>query len=419
MNRDLVAKNMLFPFELSAIMFGIVLLVVVLDRQPKIVVENKENELFSIARTIALTVEIALEHERLEALAELNTLLQGGAHISVAGIFVDKGDSFELLAGYPSEGDAELAAGVDPIKFLVASAPFGSRNLNGYIEVGFNREQFASQLQQINLILYIAFIAILILQMIVYRIVQLVRRQQERERKEATAQIIQSSKLATLGEMSTSVAHELNQPLNVIRMAAGNIRRRISKGTSDPEYLNGKLIRVEGQVARAAAIIDHMRMFGRVSLEDPIPIDSRTVVMNALDLTGAQLRMDGIEMVIELAEGGLFILGYAIQMEQVILNLLSNARDAMDGRDIKKITVRVFGGHEDAHIILEDTGGGIPRDVLPHIFEPFYTTKEVGKGPSLGLSVSYDIIHDMNGAIVAKNIDDGARFTITLPSVSW
>ncbi|MFT7675935.1 MAG: nitrogen-specific signal transduction histidine kinase, partial [Gammaproteobacteria bacterium] len=115
-----------------------------------------------------------------------------------------------------------------------------------------------------------------------------VRAEQESERKAATAQIIQSSKLATLGEMATSVAHELNQPLNVIRMASGNVRRKLSKGTADPEYLNDKLERIEEQTARAAAIIDHMRMFGREANENPEPIDARNVVTNALDLVGEQ-----------------------------------------------------------------------------------------------------------------------------------
>ena len=93
--------------------------------------------------------------------------------------------------------------------------------------------------------------------------------EQERECKEAAAQIIQASKLATLGEMSTSVAHELNQPLNVIRMAAGNSHRKISTGTADFLHLNDKLQRIEEQTARAAAIIDHMRMFGRNAKENP------------------------------------------------------------------------------------------------------------------------------------------------------
>jgi C4-dicarboxylate-specific signal transduction histidine kinase len=238
----------------------------------------------------------------------------------------------------------------------------------------------------------------------------------ESDRKEAAAQIIQASKLATLGEMATSVAHELNQPLNVIRMAAGNGRRKISNGTADFEYLNGKLNRIEEQTARAAAIIDHMRMFGRKAEESPEPVDPRKVVMNALNLMGEQLKLAGIEVVSEFAEDDLFILGHTIQLEQVVLNLLTNARDAIvESEGEAKITLRVFSDDEGVRISAEDTGGGIPEAILPRIFEPFYTTKEMGKGTGLGLSVGYGIIRDMNGTIAAENIDDGARLTITLP----
>jgi C4-dicarboxylate-specific signal transduction histidine kinase len=105
-------------------------------------------------------------------------------------------------------------------------------------------------------------------------------------------------------------------------------------------------------------------------------------------------------------------------MEQVILNLLTNARDAMAGSDREsKITLRVFETNKGVHITTEDTGGGIPEDILPRIFDPFYTTKEMGKGTGLGLSISYGIIRDMNGIIVADNIGNGARFEITLPIV--
>ena len=246
-----------------------------------------------------------------------------------------------------------------------------------------------------------------------------VRAEQEKERKEATAQIIQASKLATLGEMSTSISHELNQPLNVISMAAGNSRRKISKGTANTEYLNNKLERIEEQTARAAAIIDHMRMFGREAREEAEPIDPRNVVTSTLNLIGAQLRLAEIEIVTELAEDCPLILGHAIQLEQVLLNLLTNARDAIAESDRDgKITLRVFSDDEGVQISVGDTGGGIPDDALPRIFEPFYTTKEVGKGTGLGLSVGYGIIRDMNGTIVAENIDDGAQFTITMPSAS-
>ena len=173
MNRHSIVTKIFFPFVLTTIMFAIVLLGVVPDRQAKILAANTENELFSIAKTIALTVNIALEQENLEALAEFNAFLKNDAHISVAGIFVDKGDSSELLAAFPSEVESELVAGVDPIKFLVARAPFKTSDLSGYIEVGFSRQAFADRLQAINATLYIAFMAILILQIIVYRVVQI------------------------------------------------------------------------------------------------------------------------------------------------------------------------------------------------------------------------------------------------------
>jgi signal transduction histidine kinase len=236
------------------------------------------------------------------------------------------------------------------------------------------------------------------------------------ELKSTQKQVIQTSKLATLGEMATSVAHELNQPLNVIRMAAGNSRRKIANGTADPGYLNDKLERIEEQTARAAIIIDHMRMFGRNATEHPVLIDPRHVMTNALDLIGEQLRLAEIEIVKDFAKDCTSVLGHTIQMEQVILNLLSNAKDAMAEKGGEaKILLRVFEDDEGVHIISEDTGGGIPDDVLPHIFEPFYTTKEMGKGTGLGLSVSYGIVSDMGGSIVAENTGNGARFTITLP----
>jgi PAS domain S-box-containing protein len=239
------------------------------------------------------------------------------------------------------------------------------------------------------------------------------------QRKDAAAKLIQSSKLATLGEMATSVAHELNQPLSVIRMAAGNIRQRLSKGIVDPKYLSEKLLRIEEQTARAATIIDHMRMFGREAKEPAESIDPRNAVKRALDLMGEQLRLAGIEVVTVLPENCACVLGHVIQVEQVLLNLLTNALDAItQSEGMAKITLQVFEEGNVIHITTQDTGGGIPDDVLQRIFEPFFTTKSMERGTGLGLSVSYGIIQGMKGTIAAENIDDGARFTITLPIIS-
>jgi signal transduction histidine kinase len=243
--------------------------------------------------------------------------------------------------------------------------------------------------------------------------------QHEKKREEASAQIIQSSKLATLGEMATGVAHELNQPLQVIRLAVANASRRIANGNPDLELVSEKLNRIDSQAQRASAIIDHMRIFGREAKEELQYIDPRTAITNSLDLMGEQLRLKNIEVTTELAQESSLVLGHMILIEQVMLNLLTNARDAIDkNAGQRKITLRVYEDTEGVYITSADTGGGIPEDVLPRIFEPFYTTKDVNQGTGLGLSVAYGIVRDMHGSIVAENVENGAQFTITLPFAS-
>jgi C4-dicarboxylate-specific signal transduction histidine kinase len=134
---------------------------------------------------------------------------------------------------------------------------------------------------------------------------------------------------------------------------------------------------------------------------------------------GEQLRLAEIEIETDLPDACPPVMGHKVQAEQVLLNLLTNARDAIqsqEGADRKRIGLSIVNGDAGSvKIIVEDTGGGIPSKVIDRIFEPFYTTKEMGKGTGLGLSVSYGIVRDMGGTITASNIDQGARFEITLP----
>ncbi len=236
------------------------------------------------------------------------------------------------------------------------------------------------------------------------------------ERKSIEQQLMQSAKMATLGEMATGVAHELNQPLNVIRMAVNNIQRKSRKNVADVEYLKDKLEKIESQVERASAIIDHMRIFGRRSDLIPSALDPKKMVDNTLDLIGEQLRLSGIKVYVDSPDTCPTFLGHQVQVEQVLLNLLGNARDqlqAVEGDKRIDIGLRVHDGK--IQLTIADTGGGIPEEMLPRIFEPFFTTKEVGSGTGLGLSISYGIINDMGGTIEAENAELGARFTITLP----
>ena len=198
------------------------------------------------------------------------------------------------------------------------------------------------------------------------------------ERQQARAQLIQADKLATLCEMATGIAHELNQPLTVMKMAADISIERIEEGQFDPEYVLGKFERISTQIDRAAAIIDHMRILGRRSGEQSKEIDVRKVVLSALRLTDTQLRLCNIEVETKFPERCPKVLGQMVQLEQVVLNLLGNACDAIEAnrpspRVPGNITLIVedTGPQDGIKLIVRDTGGGIPEDVLPRVFEPF------------------------------------------------
>jgi signal transduction histidine kinase len=244
------------------------------------------------------------------------------------------------------------------------------------------------------------------------------------ELKTSQAQLIQASKLATLGEMATGIAHELNQPLGVIRMAANNSLKRIQKGSVDPEYLVGKLTRMSEQTERAAQIINHMRIFGRTADGEDRTFDLVQSLESACNLMSKQLQLAGIALETDLPEQPMLVAGQQIMFEQVIMNLISNARDAIEGNAVPEgvsAHVRVTlnkdeSTDEQVSVLVEDTGGGIPDAVLERLFDPFFTTKEPGKGTGLGLSISYSIIREMGGTISVCNTNAGAQFRIDLPT---
>ena len=245
------------------------------------------------------------------------------------------------------------------------------------------------------------------------------------ERKRAELQLIQSSKLATLGEVTTGMAHELNQPLNIIHMAAESTLEFAKDGNVPTEVLTNKLERILSQTDRASAIINHMRTFGRTDSGNQKVVDLKEAVQGAVGLVSEQLRLKNIDLTVSLPETCRKVMGSQLQLEQVILNLLTNARDAIkakedSGNEPQQITIDITDDmqSEEVNITVQDTGGGIPDEMLGRIFEPFFTTKEVGQGTGLGLSIGYGIINDMGGRIEAANVNDGARFTITLSAAT-
>jgi len=186
-------------------------------------------------------------------------------------------------------------------------------------------------------------------------------------------QLIQASKMATLGEMATGVAHELNQPLGVIRMASDTCRKRIDKGSCDPEYLSSKFTRISEQTDRASKIIEHMRIFGRKAEGKLEPFDLCDSVREVATLAQTQLQTLDIGLEISLPDHSIIAVGEKVIFEQVLLNLVSNARDAIEGQEgaSHRICISVNAGADGKGTVsVHDTGGGIPEEIQDRLFEP-------------------------------------------------
>lgn len=238
----------------------------------------------------------------------------------------------------------------------------------------------------------------------------------EHELRDKQEQLVQAGKLATLGELTTGVAHELNNPLNNIGLYVGNVIDRIRLGEDDAEPLLGDLEKAMEQVRKATEIISHLRTFGRAARISIERVDVDDAIERSLILVQEQFRLRGIEVELELCPDELLVLANPIQLEQVFINLLTNARDAL--AESKRKTIRIASSRKAGliKIAFSDTGPGIPAELQQRIFDPFFTTKEVGAGTGLGLSITYSILKEYGGEIsVESRPGEGATFLIELP----
>jgi PAS domain S-box-containing protein len=238
--------------------------------------------------------------------------------------------------------------------------------------------------------------------------------------REAAAQAISAAKLATLGEMAGGLAQELEQPIGIMTAADGHaadvLRRR--RDPADLPVLQ-RLERIVEQGARAREIVAHLRAFARHETGPPVPVDVAEVVRRAVRLMQNSLGLAEIAVTLDLPAGLPPAMAQAVALEQVLVNLLANARDALSVDHPRERRIRIVARAEAAsgevRLAISDTGDGIAADVLPRVFEPFFTTKAPGKASGLGLSVSYGIVRSFHGSITAGNGPDGAEFVITLP----
>ncbi|AEV64648.1 sensor histidine kinase [Pseudomonas ogarae] len=244
---------------------------------------------------------------------------------------------------------------------------------------------------------------------------ELERLVEERTRDLRTAQdgLVQSAKLAALGQMSAALAHEINQPLTAQRMQLATLRLLLDHGRVDDAYK--ALKPVDDMLTRMAALTGHLKTFARKSpsgLRERL--DLAAVVDQALQLLDTRLRDEQISTVLHLTRPA-WVRGDAIRLEQVLINLLRNALDAMVGQPLKRLEVRLEADEQLWRLTVSDSGTGIAEEHLAQVFDPFFTTKAVGDGLGLGLAVSFAIIHESGGRLTADNHEHGAVFCVTLP----
>jgi C4-dicarboxylate-specific signal transduction histidine kinase len=241
----------------------------------------------------------------------------------------------------------------------------------------------------------------------------------EQELRDKQEQLVQAGKLATLGELTTGVAHELNNPLNNIGLSVGNAVDLIELGVMDKGQIVRELRRAGQQVGKATEIISHLRTFGRAAPVSRERVSLGPVIDRAISLMREQLRLREIEVTTDMGQKEPLVMGNPIQLEQVFINLLTNARDAVAGAPRKAIRISSSVGSGAVQVAFADTGAGIPPGLEQRIFDPFFTTKEVGKGTGLGLSITYGIVKEHGGTIsVASRPGEGATFLIQLPLAS-
>lgn len=227
-------------------------------------------------------------------------------------------------------------------------------------------------------------------------------------------QLIQAGKLTALGQLSAGVAHEVNQPLAAIQNFADNGKKFLARGRHDDVAQNLKLI--TDQTSRITRIIKNLRRFARNEVEDIEQVDLADVVRESVNLTAIRAKQESVEITKTGIDAGAIVLGGKVRLEQVLVNLIANSMDALGTQYDKKIEINLSLSADNYVLSIKDNGCGLIDPA--RVFEPFYTTKDVGasKGLGLGLAISFGIVGSFKGDITCRNHSrGGAEFVISLP----
>ena len=243
---------------------------------------------------------------------------------------------------------------------------------------------------------------------------------------EKETQLIQAGKMTTLGVMAAGMAHEINQPLNVIQVCADFFLKMLKRGAKiDDEDLRTMANDIVANVERATGVIKHVRDFARQSEPVRTKVNINDPIRDVFKVLGHQLKVHDIEVELDLDPDLPDIMAEHNRLEQVFINLVSNAIDAMDQKiseagienTSKQLCIKSFAKNGCVTVHVTDTGTGMLEEVKNKIFEPFFTTKKVGKGTGLGVSISYGIVKDYGGSIdIESEIGVGTTFRLTFPA---
>jgi two-component system, NtrC family, C4-dicarboxylate transport sensor histidine kinase DctB len=239
------------------------------------------------------------------------------------------------------------------------------------------------------------------------------RRATEERLRRTQAELVQAGKLAALGQMSAALSHEFNQPLAAVKSYADNAGTFLERGRVDEAREN--VGRISAMADRMASISKHLRNFARRPQDRTGPVPLGAVIHDAIELMQAKLVRDGGEVVHAAPQPEVWVTGGRVRLQQVVVNLISNALDAMEESAGKRIEITLREDAETCALEVRDRGPGLSEEALAQAFDPFFTTKAPGHGLGLGLSISYNIVRDFDGRLSAANHPEGgAVFTVTL-----
>jgi C4-dicarboxylate-specific signal transduction histidine kinase len=244
--------------------------------------------------------------------------------------------------------------------------------------------------------------------------------------QEGQKQLIHSSRLASLGEMAAGVGHELTQPLNAILLFARNCLKALDSPGDHRVMLRENLEIIIDRVNKASSIISTMRSFGRKVEEDQAPLELNEIIRKILSFIDSQLRLSEISLDLQLTTEPCVVIAVEVRMEQVFLNLVQNAIQAMGRVDTPRLTItstikdclnlKTMQSEPYVMVTVADNGEGIADDLQKKIFDPFFTTREVGTGMGLGLSIVERIIRGFSGYIEVESVPGkGACFSVYIP----